>query len=289
MGQAFASRLLTAGYPVVGHDVRPTPDLPVGLVRVVTLAELAVQVDLIVLAVFDTLQVNSVVAGPEGLLATFADQILSRARPTVMCCSTCDPDGLAELALQAQRQGLPFLELPFSGTSLQVARGAGFGLIGGDYDLINRWTSVLDVICPQREHVGGFGDANRVKLAINLVLGLHRAALAEGLVFGRQMGLDPAKLLDTLQHSAAASSVMGVKGQHMVERCYDPPQSRVDQSLKDFKLITELATQRGQPLPLVSVYIDLMQSCAQRGEAHLDNSIIHEAIARLNSQEHISC
>jgi 3-hydroxyisobutyrate dehydrogenase-like beta-hydroxyacid dehydrogenase len=133
--------------------------------------------------------------------------------------------------------------------------------------------------------VGGFGDANRTKLAVNLVLGLHRAALAEGLMFGRRIGLDPAKLLHTLQNSAAASSVMGVKGRLMVERCYEPPQSRVDQSLKDFKLIADLGAQRGQPLPLADVYIDLLQDCAQRGESHLDNAIIQEAIARLGTQE----
>jgi putative dehydrogenase len=279
MGQAFAQRLLAAGYPVLGHDVRPTPNLPAGLTRMESLADMVNQVELVLLAVFDTAQVATVVCGPQGLLA------LSSARPTVLCCSTCDPDGLAAVAHQAQQQGMPFIELPFSGTSFQVARGEGVGLMGGDGALIERWAPVLDVLCPRREHVGGFGDANRTKLAVNLVLGLHRAALAEGLMFGRRMGLDPAKLLHTLQNSAAASSVMGVKGRLMVERCYEPPQSRVDQSLKDFKLIADLGAQRGQPLPLADVYIDLLQDCAQRGESHLDNAIIQEAIARLGTQE----
>ncbi len=283
MGQAFAQRLLAAGYPVWGHDVRPPSPWPTGLCRVDGLGELADQVDLMVLAVFDTAQVESVLCGPQGLLA------VSRARPTVLCCSTCDPDALATVARRLQDQGLPFIELPFSGTSLQVARGEGVGLMAGDAALIAQWAQVLDVLCPKREHVGGFGDANRTKLAVNLVLGLHRAALAEGLMFGRRIGLDPARLLQTLQNSAAASSVMGVKGRLMVERRYEPPQSRVDQSLKDFKLITELGAQRGQPLPLAHVYISLLQSCTERGESHLDNAIIQEAIARLSSQETSSC
>jgi 3-hydroxyisobutyrate dehydrogenase-like beta-hydroxyacid dehydrogenase len=283
MGQAFAQRLLATGYAVWGHDVQPKRQLPTGLQRLDDLSDLVDQVDLILLAVFDTAQVESVLCGPQGLLS------VSDARPTVLCCSTCDPDGLTEVALRSQEHGLPFIELPFSGTSLQVARGEGVGLMGGDAALIAQWAPVLDVICPKREHVGGFGDANRTKLAVNLVLGLHRAALAEGLMFGRRMGLDPARLLHTLQNSAAASSVMGVKGGLMVERRYEPPQSRVDQSLKDFKMIAELGAQRGQPLPLAHVYIDLLQSCAERGESHLDNAIIQEAIARLSPLETSSC
>ncbi|MEY2620289.1 MAG: hypothetical protein RIT26_109 [Pseudomonadota bacterium] len=279
MGRAFVQRLLGAGYEVWGHDVRLSADLPQGLIWAQELGELTRVCDLLLLAVFDTDQVRQVVTGPQGLLTQ------AGRHPTVFCCSTCDPDGVAGVARVAESQGMPFLELPFSGTSLQVAKGEGVGLVGGDVSLMQRWACVLDVICPKREHVGGHGDANRTKLAVNLVLGLHRAALAEGLTFGRRLGLDPARLLKTLQNSAAASSVMGVKGGLMVERRYAPPQSRVDQSLKDFKLIAELGHQQGQPLPLAHLYIELLQSCADRGESHLDNAIIQEAIARLGETQ----
>jgi putative dehydrogenase len=238
-----------------------------------TLAGLARQCDAIVLAVFDSAQVEHVLFGAGGLAA-------AGLRAPVLCTSTCDPDEIARIAGRCTEQGLPFLELPFSGTSQQVARGDGVGLIGGDESLAQRLAPVLDVLCPRRQHVGRCGDASRAKLAVNLVLGLHRAALAEGLNFGRRIGLDPERLLQILQGSAAASSVMPIKGPLMVQRRYEPPQSRVDQSLKDFGLIRALGERAGQPLPLAEVYVQLLQSCAARGEAHLDNAIIHEAIAR---------
>jgi putative dehydrogenase len=274
MGRAFASRLLQAGMPVQGLDVQPTLDAPLGLTLAKSLAAMAEQCDVLILAVFDTDQVQEVLLGVTGLLA------VTLARPTVLCTSTCDPDRITAIALQCQASALPFLELPFSGTSLQVARGEGVGLMGGEPDLIERLSSVLQAICPDRHHVGRCGDANRTKLAVNLVLGLHRAALAEGLMFGRRLGLDPAALLNTLQNSAAASSVMKVKGAMMVERRYEAPQSRVDQSLKDFYMIRTLGLQNGQSLPMASIYIELLESCIAQGEAHLDNAIIQEAIAR---------
>lgn len=271
MGRAFAGRLLAADFEVRGLDVRKPEELPPGLVWAESLAELAQASDVLLLAVFDTAQVEELVAG---LLA------MSALRPPVICTSTCDPERIAALGQRCEAAGLPFLELPFSGTSLQVARGEGVGLIGGDEALAQRLAPVLDAVCPKREHVGRCGDANRTKLAVNLVLGLHRAALAEGLMFGRSLGLDPARLLHTLQNSAAASSVMKVKGSLMVERRYEPPQSRVDQSLKDFSLIHALGQKQGQALPLASLYIELLQSCVAQGQAHLDNAIIQEAIAR---------
>jgi 3-hydroxyisobutyrate dehydrogenase-like beta-hydroxyacid dehydrogenase len=104
--------------------------------------------------------------------------------------------------------------------------------------------------------------------------------MAEGLVFGQQLGLDPAKLLATLQLSAAASSVMAVKGNLMVNRQYENPQSKVDQSLKDFHLIQDLADAKGQHLPLAQRYIELLETESANGNGHLDNAIIFEAILK---------
>ena len=272
MGRAFAGRLLQAGYRVLAYDVRSV-EAPAGVELQTSLAGLASDCEAIVLAVFDTAQVEHVLFGAGGLAE-------SALRVPVLCTSTCDPEEIAGIADRCAERGVAFLELPFSGTSQQVARGEGVGLVGGDEGLAQRLAPVLDVLCPRRQHVGPCGDAGRAKLAVNLVLGLHRAALAEGLNFGRRIGLDPARLLQILQGSAAASSVMPIKGPLMVQRRYQPPQSRVDQSLKDFGLIRALGRRAGQPLPLADVYVQLLESCLALGEGEQDNAIIHEAIAR---------
>jgi putative dehydrogenase len=273
MGRAFAARLTQAGCRVVGHDVRPPQGLA-GVEMQTSLADLAAQSSVLVLAVYDTAQVEQVLFGPGGLAG------LPAPRAPVVCTSTCDPDEIERIAQLCLAQDQPFMEVPFSGTSQQVVRGKGVGLVGGDPALEAQLAWVLDILAPRRQHVGRCGDAGRAKLAVNLVLGLHRAALAEGLNFGRCVGLDPGRLLEIFQGSAAASSVMPIKGPLMVRRAYDAPQSRVDQSLKDFALIRAQGRKAGQPLPLASVYVELLESCVARGEGHLDNAVIHEAIAR---------
>ena len=173
--------------------------------------------------------------------------------------------------------------MPVSGTSGTLARGEAVGLVAGDEADIDAATPVLQALCPVRHALGAAGNGGRAKLAVNLVLGLHRGAMAEGLVFAEALGLEPERFLQVLIGSAAYSRVMEVKGPMMARRRFDPPQSRVDQSLKDFQLIAEQAGARGQALPFAQVYTALLQDCLARGDATRDNAVIIEAVARCRS------
>ncbi len=276
MGQAFGKRFNVNGFSTLGFDINPERCKEFGEAQTTSsVIKLAKQCQTLVLCLFDSHQIRDTLLGPHGLLTAQYHQALN-----IICTSTCEPDEIAEIAMQCGAHPVRFLEMPISGTSKQVADGDGLGLMGGDQGLIEDLASVLNAMCTKRMYVGEIGSASKAKLAINLVLGLHRAALAEGLVFGSRIGLDPNILLDLLKNSAAASSVMKVKGPMMVKREFDHPQSRVDQSLKDFGLIRKLADEKKQPLPLATQYIELLESCLDQGEGKQDNAIILEAIRR---------
>jgi 3-hydroxyisobutyrate dehydrogenase-like beta-hydroxyacid dehydrogenase len=186
---------------------------------------------------------------------------------------------VATLAARVVPQGLRFLETPVSGTSEQVRQGDGVGLIGGDAAVMADVDDVLQVLFPKRFHVGAAGDGGRTKLAVNLILGLNRLALAEGLVFATRLGLDPAAFLKVAQASAAYSQVMETKGAKMIARDFRP-EGRARQTLKDVHLMLDQARKIGQPLPLLSVNADVLEACVRNGEAELDNSVIVEEIRR---------
>lgn len=276
MGTACAKRLLGAGFAVLGHDVdaRKTAALEaLGARRADSIAELARACDAAVLAVFDTGQVEEVTEALAG--ARPAD-----ARPlTVVCVSTCDPDRIAALAARLPAARLRFVEAPVSGTSEQTARGEAVGLVGGERAAVEEAREVLSAIAPRWHHIGAAGSGGRAKLAINLVLGLNRAALAEGLVFAERMGLDPAAFLAVARESAAYSQIMDVKGAKMLAGDFSP-QGYVTQSLKDFTLMLEQARRLKQRLPLAEIYRSLMEGCVAAGEGALDNSAVIREIRR---------
>ncbi len=279
MGEVFARRLVSAGFSVVGFDIDPARTARLGEFGARpagSIADVARAVNPIVLAVFNTDQVEQVVEqeilpalGPHG----------REPGKIVMCTSTCDPDRVAALAERATRQGLRFLETPVSGTSEQVRQGDGVGLIGGDKTIAAEVDDVLQAMFPRRFHVGAAGDGGRTKLAVNLILGLNRLALAEGLVFATRLGLEPHAFLKVAQASASYSQVMDTKGRKMIESDF-APEGRARQTLKDVHLMLDQATKVGQPLPMLNVHCDVLEACVRAGESELDNSVVVAEIRR---------
>ena len=283
MGMACAKRLLAAGFEVLGYDVdaaKLAGLAAAGGRAARSAAEIARACDTAVLAVFNIEQVEQAVEGPQGLAA----QRPPGSPPlTAICVSTCDPDRIAALAARLASSRVYFVEAPLSGTSEQTARGEALGLIGGDHAAADGVSEVLDAICPRRHHVGAAGNGARAKLAINLILGVNRAALAEGLVFAERMGLDPAAFLAVARESAAYSQVMDIKGGKMVSGDF-APHGFVSQSLKDFSLMLEQARRLKQQLPLAKTYHALMKGCVAAGEDRLDNAAVIREIRRRTSK-----
>src|SRR5215469_6939767 len=271
MGEVYAVRLLAAGFGVIGFDVDPARMKRLAQIgaRAGSLAEIARQCDPIVVAVFSTDQVEEVVE--RALLPATPGKI-------VICTSTCDPDRIAALGARVAR-AIRFLEVPVSGTSAQVRQGDGVGLIGGDVATAQIATPVLDALFPKCLHIGKVGDGGRAKLAINLILGLNRLALAEGLVFASRLGLDAAAFLQVARTSAAASQVMDTKGPKMIAGDF-APEGRVRQTLKDVHLMMDQVRSIGQELPLLEVHAAVLEACVRHGESEKDNSIVIEEIRR---------
>ena len=238
-----------------------------------SVGEIAATYNQVVLAVFNTDQVEQTV------------DTLVKARPAgaapliALCVSTCDPDRISALVARTPAGKVRYVEAPVSGTSQQTETGDALGMIGGDPAAADEARDVLDAICPRRHHLGAAGNGGRAKLAINLILGVNRAALAEGLVFAQKLGLDPGAFLKVARESAAQSQVMDIKGPKMVSGDYTP-HGFITQTRKDFLMMLEQAKARGQGLPLAETYVSIVDGCVAAGEGELDNSAVIEEIRR---------
>ena len=271
IGTAIAERLLGSGHPVRGHD--PDPERMKNLASIGGLPVTPKEVwtaDKVVAAVFDTDQLAKVIADASECVGT-----------CLVSVSTCDPERMPGLQEVAKAKGIDLVEAPISGTSSHLARGQVIFLVAGPEETTSRLAPFFEKLSRAHFHVGAIGNGNRTKLAINLILGLNRAALAEGLVFASAIGLDPADFLELAEQSSAASAVMAAKGASMAERDFAPT-GRVAQSAKDFSLILEAAQKSDRDLPFARTYEAMMQDCLHHGEGDLDNTAILLAIERYN-------
>jgi len=279
IGGALAKRLIDAGHQVIGYDVdeaRRGALAALGGKTAASLSDLFKACDRIVIAVFNTDQVESVIEGGGGLAEIAAETGTDKLAIVV---STCDPERIRQLGERLVGGPVHLLEVPISGASGQVADGDGIGLVAGSKADADMAADVLSDICKKCHFMGVLGNGGRTKLAVNLILGINRTGLAEGLVFAETLGLPLPSFLDAAKDSAAYSQIMDVKGDKMVAGEFSP-QGRIVQSTKDAHLMIEAAEAAGQDLPLGRTYVDILDKSIAAGDADLDNSAVMREIQR---------
>ncbi|HET9903990.1 MAG TPA: NAD(P)-dependent oxidoreductase [Xanthobacteraceae bacterium] len=275
IGTAVSLRLIEAGFDVVGYDVDPERCAALarnGGVPAGSLADLARAAQPIVTCVFNTEQTEDVV---ENVIAALGEN----SGRIVIATSTLDPDRVEVLAARVAARGIRLIDVPVSGSSDMVREGTGLGLMGGDPVVAEEVRPVLDAVFPKRVHVGRSGNGGRAKLAINLIGGLNRLVLAEGLVFAERMGLDPKAFLEIAKRAASYSHAMEGKGAKMVSGDF-VPLGRARQHLKDVQLMLDQARKLGQELPLTTLHETILKSCLAHGEGDLDNAVVINEIRR---------
>jgi 3-hydroxyisobutyrate dehydrogenase-like beta-hydroxyacid dehydrogenase len=262
--------MLQRSFMVLGFDLQPTQ-----LQRLETLGgqaaasarEVAEACEQIVLCLPDS-----------RVVAAAVDQLAARLRSgeTLIDATTGDPDESQALAQRLEARGIDYVDATIAGSSEQVRRGEAVVIIGGNDAAVRRAQLILSAWSDRRFHVGPAGSGARLKLVVNVVLGLNRAALAEGLSLAKACGIDPSAALEVLRSTPAYSRMMDSKGPKMLARDY-APQARLAQHLKDVRLIRELARRHDACTPLSVVHEELLQRAVELGFGDADNSAIIEA------------
>jgi len=278
VGQAMAERLLTEKFDVVAFDIEPAKHEhleQLGGKAVDNPAQVAEQTDRIILSLPNTEVVLKVVEGPDGILES------KRLPRYIIDTTTGDPDETVALAQRLKEKDIHFLDAPFSGSSQQVRDKEITFMVGGDKTAYEKCTDMFQTLAAEIFYLGSSGNGSRAKLASNLILGLNRLALAEGLVFAGKLGLDPKAFLELLKVTPAYSAAMDIKGKKMLDGDFQP-QARLRQHHKDVSIILKYSEKLGQELPLSKVHLDVLKKAIEAGDGDLDNSAVIREIEHRN-------
>lgn len=200
-----------------------------------------------------------------------------RADQIIVDTTTGDPEQTAALGARLAAKGVQYLDAPISGSSEQTRRGEATVMVGGERETFEACADLWPVLGRKVFHTGACGSAAKMKLVSNLVLGLNRVALAEGLAFAEAIGIAPGSALEVLAGSMAYSRAMDAKGRKMIERDFTV-QARLSQHLKDLRLMLDAATAAGLALPLADVHRELLERAEAAGLGELDNSAVIEVL-----------
>jgi 3-hydroxyisobutyrate dehydrogenase-like beta-hydroxyacid dehydrogenase len=200
----------------------------------------------------------------------------ARLRPgqILIDTTTGDPREMAALGAEAASRGVSYLDATISGSSAQLLQGDVLVMVGGEAAVFDQCRDVFDAFAREAVHVGPCGSGAKMKLVTNLVLGLNRAALAEGLALASELDLQPEQTLDILRRSMAYSRIMDTKGAKMITQDFTP-QAKLSQHLKDVRLMLAATTLK---LPLSETHRELLEKAVALGFGEADNSAIIKAI-----------
>jgi 3-hydroxyisobutyrate dehydrogenase-like beta-hydroxyacid dehydrogenase len=277
-GTALAERLLADGFPLVVYNRTRSKAEPL-VDRGATWSDNPLaSCKRVIFSLFTSEQVEQVF-----------EQMNSRplGGRIVVDTSTSDPQQTIALGTRLASYGVKYLEAPFSGSSEQTRNRQSTAFVAGAAEPFKDCQDLWNCLAAKTFFVGKWGNAAKMKLVTNLVLGLNRLALAEGLVFANAAGIEMEDALQALLNSPAYSRTMDAKGPKMVRGEF-APQARLSQHIKDVRLMLEEAERAGISLPLSGVHLELLEQAEAVGPGELDNSAIIRVIQDPNLRAMLS-
>ncbi|KAG0624148.1 hypothetical protein M758_3G227500 [Ceratodon purpureus] len=245
MGFGMATSLLRAGFTVQGYDISETQLTKfreAGGIASSSPAETTEGVNIVVLAVVNSAQVDEALFGPKGVVSAAAKGTL------IIVCSTVAPAYIQDL--EKRLAGLLLLDAPISGGAVKAAAGTLTIMASGSADALEIAKPVLSGMSEKLYTVdGGIGSGSKMKLVNNLLFGIHLATAAEAIALGARAGLNVRNLFDIISTAAGNSWAFSNRVPHMLDNDYSP-KSALDLLAKDFGIILEEAKGLKFPLPL---------------------------------------
>lgn len=271
LGSVLAERLLAGGFAVHGYDLDAGRQQSFGRVGGTPARDAAAVLAAcprVLLSLPSHREVTALLAEHSAAL---------RPGHVIIDTTTGDPATAEAIARDLAVRGITYLDATVSGSSAQVREGIAVMMVGGDDDAFRACSDIFSQLGCETHHTGGPGTGAKMKLVTNVVLGLNRAALAEGLALARGLGLDAAQAFAIMSHGPAYSRVMDRKGEKMLHSDYTP-EARLSQHLKDVRLILEHGQSAGLPMPLSTTHRAILEAAEAAGLGGLDNSAIIEVL-----------
>jgi 3-hydroxyisobutyrate dehydrogenase-like beta-hydroxyacid dehydrogenase len=119
---------------------------------------------------------------------------------------TVEPTLSREIGAAVEKRGGRFLDAPISGGPKGAAAATLSIMVGAAADDFAAARPLLDELGTKIFHMGPVGAGTSTKICNQILTGVSHALVAEAMVLGTKLGLDPRALFDTLRQSSGQSN-----------------------------------------------------------------------------------
>lgn len=245
MGSAMAANLIKAGFKVTVWNRSPDKCaalLDLGAETAASPRAVAECSDVVLAMMANPPAVRSVRDGSEGIIAGL------KPGTGYVDMSTVDAETAIVSARMAHGKGALFLEAPVAGSRKPAEDATLTIMAAGDRELYDTALVALEKMGKKILFLGEVGNAARMKLANNLVMGGMLTALCEGMALASGSGLDTSQFLEVLDSGAISNPMFRLKGPQIAANKEFPTAFPLKHMQKDLRLALQLAEEIGQPL-----------------------------------------
>jgi 3-hydroxyisobutyrate dehydrogenase-like beta-hydroxyacid dehydrogenase len=205
MGFPMAHNLIKAGHTVVAHNRSRAPVerlTAFGAILASTPVEVARSVEILVTCVLTPEQVEHIYLGPEGALeGACAGQVF-------IDTSTVYPMTSRKIGEAVKKRGVYFIDAPISGGPRGAENGTLTVMVGADPVALEKARPVLEVFGKNIFHMGPTGAGCSTKICNQILTGAGHVLVAEAMVLGTKLGIEPQKLFEVLTLSSGQSRAL---------------------------------------------------------------------------------
>jgi 2-hydroxy-3-oxopropionate reductase len=279
MGRPMALNLRKRGFPVVVHSRSRTPVdalVHAGAEAAASPAEVARRATCIITMLPDGPDVEKVLTSTEGVFAGV------QPNTVLIDMSTIAPATARQLATAAAAHGATMLDAPVSGGEIGAIDGTLSIMVGGDASALSRVRPVLEAMGnPERIiHIGESGAGQICKACNQLVIGGTLAAVGEAFALARKSGVDPSRVRAALLGGFAASRVLDVHGDRLLQKNFKPGfPARLYR--KDLRIVMNALNDAQVSAPVTAVVQQLLTALIAGGGEALDYSALGTVLANL--------
>jgi len=277
MGRPMAGHLQAGGNELllVAHRSKLPEELIAAGARVcASAAELAAASDVVILMLPDTPDVESALFAARGVAEGL------RGGTCVIDMSSIDPIATRVFAARIEELACDYVDAPVSGGEVGAKAATLTIMCGADSEVFDRVRPLFALMGKNITRVGEVGAGQVAKVANQIIVALNIEAVAEALLFATKAGVDPGKVREALLGGFAASRVLEVHGQRMIDRTFAPG-FRISLHQKDLNLALSSARSLGMALPNTASTQQLFSGCVAQGGADWDHSAMVRALERL--------
>ncbi len=278
MGRSMCSHLLKAGYQlsIYNRSAAKTEELiRAGAVGCTSPAEVAKQSDVVFSMVGYPTDVEQVLLGEDGVLSGL------RAGGVIVDMTTSKPGLAARIAELAAAKGVHALDAPVSGGDIGAREARLSIMVGGEEEVFQALMPVWQLLGTTHVYHGPAGCGQHTKVVNQILIAASMVGLCEALLYAKQSGLDPERVLKSVSSGAAGSWSLSNLTPRILKGDFNPG-FFVDHIVKDLRIALEEADRLGLKLEGLEHARKLYQYLQSMDRGQSGTQALILALAKIN-------